>query len=436
MKPSSSLRKSLDNIFFGGVATSIMDTLATGPVLIAYALLFGAGNITIGFLGSIGFVGNLMHLYSAWLIEQGKTPKWISVFFSAASRPFYLIAALLAFFVDSPTAPVLLVLCFTATYMIGSVAGGAWLPWMKALVPAQLMGRFFSHRFKWMMIAKMVFYGLSAAIIHYFETYDADNVIFAYSILLTGAFLIGIYGVYTLTQAENKPVHYQKSQSFFKKTAYTLKNKRFRGLLLFLGMLNFAVNFVTPFFTVFMLKSLDIPTPWVFILTLISQTTHAFSVKTWGKLADKKNCQIILHKSIPVFMLSILLFMICTYLPSTVHFANISLVLSVLIVTHVLLGIGQSAITLGMNNISLLHIPEADASIYLSVNSVFKSFTSAVASIIAGATLTGYEWVGTAISQALNLTMAGNTMGWNLFFLTGLVLCLVTFPLLKRVQKC
>lgn len=59
---NKALRKSLNNVFYGGVATSAMDTLATGPFLIAYALLFGAGNLAIGFLGSIGFVGNLMHL--------------------------------------------------------------------------------------------------------------------------------------------------------------------------------------------------------------------------------------------------------------------------------------------------------------------------------------------------------------------------------------
>ena len=45
------LRKSLNNIFYGDIATSTMDTLATGPFLIAYALMFGAGNIAIGFLG-------------------------------------------------------------------------------------------------------------------------------------------------------------------------------------------------------------------------------------------------------------------------------------------------------------------------------------------------------------------------------------------------
>ena len=421
------LRKSLNNVFYGGVATSAMDTLATGPFLIAYALMFGAGNIAIGFLGAIGFVGNLMHLLSAYLIEQGKTPKQISVLFSAISRPFYLIAALLAFWAGSPWALALLIGCFSATYMIGSVAGGAWLPWMKALVPANLMGRFFSHRFKWMMITKIACYGSGAALIWYFEQYKADKTIFAYSILLGIAFIIGLYGVFTLTQVENKHISYQKTDSFFKKTIQTLKNKPFKKLLVFLGSLNFAINFITPFMTVFMLKTLGFTTPVVVALTVISQFTHAFSVKTWGKLADKKNCAKILQKSIPLFMVCIMLFMGCLFI------SNQYIVFGLLVDIHILLGISQSAITLGMNNISLLHIPTQDASVYLSVNSVFKSFMAAIASIIAGIVLDIILW---GINHFHTSPETATLWGWTIFFILSLLLFSVTFPLLKGIRKC
>lgn len=421
------LRKSLNNVFYGGVATSAMDTLATGPFLIAYALMFGADNIAIGFLGAIGFVGNLMHLLSAYLIEQRKTPKQISILFSVISRPFYLIAALLAFWAGTPWALTLLIGCFSVTYMLGSVAGGAWLPWMKALVPANLMGRFFSHRFKWMMIAKIICYGSGAGLIWWFEKYKAENIIFAYSILLGIAFAIGIYGVYTLTQVENKQVSYQKTETFITKTIHTFKNIPFKKLLIFLGALNFAVNFVTPFMTVFMLKTLNFSTPIVVVLTIISQFTHAFSVKSWGKIADEKNCAKILQKSIPLFMVCITLFMGCLFIP------NKHMVLGLLVLIHILLGISQSAITLGMNNISLLHIPSQDASIYLSVNSVFKSFMSAIASVTAGITLDLILWGTNYIHPSSDIT---TTWGWAIFFIISLILCSITFPLLKGIRKC
>lgn len=427
MASKTSLRTSLNNVFYSGVATSAMDTLATGPFLIAYALMFGAGNIAIGFLGSIAFIGNLMHLLSAYLIEQGKTPKQISIFFIWLSRPFYLISAGLAFFAGHTWALYALLTCFAANYMIGSIGGGAWLPWMKALVPPKIMGRFFSHRFKYMMIAKMLFYGLGAGVIYVFEKELPTHIIYAYSILLLVSFFIGIYSIIFLSRVQNVPVAYQKTDSFGKKALKTFKNESFRRILVFLGSLNFAINFVTPFFTVFMLKALNIPMPFVIILTLISQTTHAFTVKYWGKMADKKNCESILYKSIPVFMGCILLFGACSYIP------NGTAVLGMLGLIHILLGIGQSAITLGMNNISLLHFPKEDASIYLSVNSVFKASASAIGSIVAGTLLNGFDAFGGYISHETALN--GNAVSWSLFFLTGMLLCALSFPLLTKVQK-
>ena len=228
-------------------------------------------------------------------------------------------------------------------------------------------------------------------------------------------------------QVENKKVSYQKTDSFIKKTTHTLKNKPFRSLLVYLGSLNFAVSFITPFMTVFMLKTLGFSTPVVVIMTVISQFTHAFSVKSWGKMADKKNCQKILQKSVPLFMICIALFMACLFIP------NADVTLSLLVLIHILLGVSQSAITLGMNNISLLHIPEQDASIYLSVNSVFKSFMSASASVIAGIVLDSILW-GT--NHIISDTKTATLWGWIIFFNLSLILCTITFPYLKRVHPC
>ncbi|MBO7257511.1 MAG: hypothetical protein J6V11_01060, partial [Alphaproteobacteria bacterium] len=94
--------------------------------------------------------------------------------------------------------------------------------------------------------------------------------------------------------------------------------------------------------------------------------------------------------------------------------------------------ISQSAIILGMNNISLLHIPAQDASIYLSVNSVFKSFMSAVASVIAGITLDIILWETNRVYTPETATV----LGWTIFFIISLVLCAISLPLLKGQCKC
>ena len=97
-------------------------------------------------------------------------------------------------------------------------------------------------------------------------------------------------------------------------------------------------------------------------------------------------------------MLCITLFTGCLFIP------NKHMVLELLILIHILLGISQSAITLRMNNISLLHISSPNASIYLSINSVFKSFMSAIASITAGITLDLILWGTNYIHPSSDIT--------------------------------
>lgn len=422
---TTSLKKSLNYILYGGIATSAMDTLATGPFLISYALLFNAGNTAIGFLSAIGFVGNLMHLLSAYLLEKGKQPKQTALLFSALSRPFYLIAALLAFWAHTNWASWALLVCFATSYMIGSIAGGAWMPWMKSLIPVSLSGRFFASRFKWMMITKIVCYSMGAGIVWWFEHYQSNHIIFAYSILLSLAFAIGIYGVYTLTQVQNKTVSKCKAHKFFHKILHTLKNKPFQQLMISLSSLNFVVNFITPFMTVFMLKILGFSTSTVVILTILSQITYTYSIKQWGRCADKTNCTHILQQSIPLFMICIALFIVCLFI-KTSH-----MILSIMIIAHLLLGISQSAITLGINNISLFYIPTDNAPVFLSVNSIFKSLAAVLGSISAGAILDTLSHTVGLLSPLPNEFVC-----WIIFFGISLCLFLLSFPFIRNIPLC
>ena len=140
-------------------------------------------------------------------------------------------------------------------------------------------------------------------------------------------------------------------------------------------------------------------------------------------------CQSIIRQATPVFMGCIALFLLCDYIPSA------TIVLGILALTHLLMGVGQSALTLGMNNISLLHIPSQDASLYLSVNSVFKSFTSAAGSIIAGVILTSLEFLGFKAVKMFDLPFEGTSIGWTFFFILSLALFMLTFPLIKKVDE-
>lgn len=421
----NSVKRSLQYVFLGGVTTSAVDSLAVGPTLTAYALLFGAGDFSIGLLGAVPFIGNLMHLFASWLIEKGYSVKKISILSSFLSRPFYLIAALLAFVHNEPWALPCLIVSLALAYIIGCVCGGVWLPWMKALVPHKIMGRFFSHRFKWMMIAKIICFIFAFYLLRYVKEME-NGELFAYAGLLFLAFLISLYAAYTFVHVDDRKIKTKSEISFASKVLHTFKNKPFTKLLMALTSLNFSINFLTPFLTVFMLKKLGVEMADIIGLTLLQWLVYVLIVKKWGKIADKQGPEKILIYSIPLFVLTVAAFMglnmvTLSYLP----------LISALVSINILLGFATAALALGINNVSLLYIPEDMSAVYLSVNSVFKSLAGAVGSICAGLSFTVFNFT------AEKLAISDVTLySWNLFFLTTIALCVLSLFQLRQVKKC
>lgn len=420
----SSLRRSLDYVFYGGIAQSAVDTFATGSLITAYALLLGANNIAIGILGAVPYIGNLMHILASYILEKGYSVKKLSLITSFLSRPFYLFAALLAFFAgESWTVPAL-ILFLTTVYSIGNIAGGAWRPWMKELVPDSIMGRFFAHRFKYMMIAKVVCFLIAYLILKASAVYLPEREIYVYSGLLIVTFFLSIYGACTFIPVNDVKLSLQPDKTFIQKISFCLKSSAFVRLMSALGSLNFAVNFITPFLTVFMLKQLNLSMSGVVILTLFSQIIYTTIVKKLGRFADKKGPHLMLYTSLPAFVISIIGFMILNAL-------NLSVVLLWigLITVHIFLGIGTAGIALGTNNLSLLYVPKKASSVYLAVNGTVIAFMGAIGSIIGGIAMTFLEKTTNTISHP--------NMAW--YYLFGITIFLfipvvLQFKTLKKID--
>lgn len=425
-KKNASLQRSLSAVFWGGVATSATDTLALGPTLIAYAALFGAGNITFGLLGAVPYIGNLIHLPTAALIERGYSVKKLSVFASLLSRPFYFFVALLAFVPQMPGALALLILLLTGSYLIGCVAGGAWQPWMKQLVPPRLTGRFFAERFKYMMVAKIICFLITSftlnVIIKKYPAYE----IYAYATLFFAAALIGLFGSLTLLGVKNKKIPTKPAVPFWTKVRETFKNQPFCRLLWTLSFMTLTSTFIVPFITVYMLRALKTDVSFVLILTLISQLSYVYSIRRWGRSSDSRH-PIRLLKGGTFFLILTL-----------VGFTGLSLgtagalgewgLSGALVILNLMLGIANAGIALGLNNASLLYVPEEMSAVYLSVNSVFKSCAGVVGAFTAGLVLNLCSVFEKAVGSS-------NGNGWPSFFAIGFVLCLATLTLITSFKK-
>ena len=300
---------------------------------------------------------------------------------------------------------------------------------MKTLIPDKIMGRFFARRFFYMQITKVVCYLAASKLLAYITETKPEYEIYVYSLLFFASFVIGLYGAYTFFRVEDRPVSVSKTMPFFKQIILTFKNKPFRLLLGSLGIVNFGFAFITPFIVVFMMNRLNIGMDVILILTLVSQMSYVFMIKKLGRIGDKKGSCYILD--IAIVMMIIFLFGLIGLNQLSVLGYSENKIIAMLYALHVILGFSTAGFNLGLNNTTLLYVPHDNATIYLSVNSVFKSAAGALGSLVAGFALSACLWLGKSVETAQTNS---SSLGWLLFFVVCIVISALGLFMLARLD--
>ncbi len=121
-------------------------------------------------------------------------------------------------------------------------------------------------------------------------------------------------------------------------TGGTTAGPNFSQLVRFLFLWSFASNLAIPFFAVYMLTKLGLSLPTVVGLTVLSQLTNIWFVRTWGRLADRVSSKTVLPLAASLYLL-VILGWVFTTLPER-H----SLTLPLLVVLHIFTGIAAAGV--------------------------------------------------------------------------------------------
>ena len=356
---AAAVRKALPFAIGDGPASQAMETLASGPFLVAYALALGANNLVIGLLAALPFLGNFAQAPAAYLVEKVRKRKKLALVISFCCRPLFLIAALLAFFVPNPVLPTLLVLCFAGRYLCGSAATCTWNSWMRDLLPVKIQGRYYAARLRYMTVAVIACNLLGAFLIDRWNVLWPSRGIYAYSFLLFLSFCAGMVSIYCMSRVPEPAMapDEEVELSFARKFIEPFKVPNFRRLMTFLGVWNFGLNLVAPFFTVVLIRQLGISLTGVVLLTILSQLSSFFIISIWGAIADRFSNKSVLSLAVPVYIFSILLWIFTTW-PET-HVMTVPL----LVLIYVLIGIATAGVNLAANNIALKLAPRGRAAV-------------------------------------------------------------------------
>ncbi|MEK9670971.1 MAG: MFS transporter [Rhodospirillaceae bacterium] len=419
-----------------GICAQTMETLALGPILVAYALHFGASNLSIGLLAALPQLGQLTQLPAVLAVERIRKRRLIAVLSGAMSRPALLIMAAAAFVPSQDIAVAMILVALLLRYSFGSIVGCAWNSWIRDMIPEHRMGAIFANRMVWMTAVGMVVSLTAGLFVDHWPMLAPGSDVYAYSILLCVAFAAGCSSIYCMSRMPEPAMPKVEMRVPLRELlARPFRDANFKTLMIFLAAWNFAINLAAPFFTVYLYKRVGLSVTWVTILMIVSQAANLTMLRTWGRIADKLSNKAVLGVAAPLFVLSIFLWVFVT-MPEK-HMLTMPL----LLVIHILTGISTAGVTLASGNIWLKLAPKGEAASYLSVATLTTALAAGIAPVIGG--LFADFFADRELTLILRWTepetrhvfQALNLRHWDFFFGGAAVLGLLSLHWLRAIKE-
>jgi MFS family permease len=432
------VERGLRRLTLDGVFSQVMGALTGGAFLAGYALLLGASNLTIGLLAAVGPFSQILQMPATLLVERVGHRKRIVIAASLLSRLCLVAAFALPLLLQDDGARLLaLVGALAAYFAFGSISGCAYTSWIRDLVPERVFGSYFGHRLAVATGAGAVATLVGGLVVD--RAAGGAQALPTYAGLFAVGALMGLIGLGFLGTVPEPRLPRGSPRRFRDVLSPPLRDPNFRRLLVFLGAWSFALNFATPFFTVYMLEELEVTMVTVVLLVVVSQVANVVCFGLWGRLADRYSNKSVLAVAAPLFLATLLMW------PFTTMPGRWTMTVPLLVAIHVLVGISTAGTLLCAGNIALRIAPKGQSTSYLAANALVCGVAASLAPLAGG--LLGdalqphrldvrLDWVtehhGGEHASGLPAISLG---GLDFVFLGGFLLGIVSLSQLVAVQE-
>jgi MFS family permease len=292
----SRLRSAFRLLYWEGAFSMIYDTWV-GPTYLS-----GLGGelhvpvLYVSLICSAAWIGAVGQLVGSWAYERVPSYKRYTVAAAAVSRGMWLLPLLFAaywmhqsrmqgrsFPAESWFALTAAVACLGALF--GASSAASWNSWMRALVPQRLRGRFFGGRQRFVMVALIGANLLASACIDW----RPGGLHAGFAVL--GALAVTAAGVSTwlLSRVRDAgtPHVVESSQSFTQKVLEPLRDRRFRGIVLYGAAFNGALQLASSYFPYYFTREMHFPMSQVAFWTVLNNIGCLLAAAAWGKFLDR-----------------------------------------------------------------------------------------------------------------------------------------------------
>lgn len=431
---SGQLKQGLNLVIADGLSAEAMVVFTSGTFLTAMALHMGATNFQLGVLAALPTFTTMFQLAAIWMVQRFNNRKVVTALFNFLARLPILAIGVIPFIFSGGTTVQVLILLLFFQHIFGDIGGAAWNSWMKDLIPGERLGAFFSHRSRMAQTLNVTLSLATAIGIDYVKTHYPQQEIVAYNVLFMLGGILGMVSVGLLLRTP-EPKGEVINDKLFTLFGKPLKNKNFRNLLVFNSLWAFALNLATPFFAVYMMKTLGLPVAYIIALGIAGQLSSIFSIKLWGRYSDRFSNKNIVAICGPLYVVCIMAYAF------TGMAAGGSILLIMLAVIHILSGVATAGINLALSNIGIKLAPNNEAIAYISTKNMLVAFSSTIAPMIAGLLadfFATHELVWTIdlkSAAGINQIQLLHLQGWSYFFVIGGLLALASLKMLGRVKE-
>lgn len=411
--------------------------IVTGVLLVKFALELGATPFTIGLLAAIPFLAQFMQVPAVLTLALIQKKKVVALAGSLLYRSALAVMVFIPLIADKDVAIKTLIITVLVRELGLGWSAGAWYSWVSTLVHPRFMGRTYGARLRLYTIGGTLAALTGGLVLDGVELLNHKFLLPMFSLVFFCAFAAGVVSFITLLKLPERLLERQKPSQMIGQIIEPFKDKNFRKLLLFMGVLLFAVNIAVPFFPYYMLTSLKISASYIIALWALTQFMQVPFFKWWGWVGDRFSHVTALASSIPFFVLGLLLWPFVA-LPK-VHMMTGPL----LILIHMLMGVGLAGVTLATQVIAMKMAPKKEVTGYTTALSLVAASTSGLGALFGGAVATlllpfslrvKLEWRET-IGMATNMSevVPYTVTGFEFLFLFSALLIMAALPLLRLV---
>jgi MFS family permease len=299
------------------------------------------------------------------------------------------------------------------------LGGPMWMSWMGDLVPEKTMNRLWGGRQRLVTAVNIVSALIAAAVIGRFE--GRGQVIAGYSLLAIAGVIVGVIDILLFWLIPEPPQEKTEPQPLLRTMLEPLKDKQYRPFIWFMLYWYFVMMLAAPFFTLYLIKSLGLPSFYVQCITVFNLVGVVATSNFWGRVCDSYGNRPVLQVALILKPLTILPFILVPATPS--------IAIPIFAVTQLFDGALNAALALSIQGIMFHASPKKNRAMYIAaINFLAVGVAGGFAPLISGWIIQKYtDFSLPFLFRELNI--------YNMVFLVSVGLRVVALYFAARVPS-